>query len=226
MRRVVVLLCLAAAALGGCGDSEPVGSTRLKLAAIGDSVTAGLGSANGSCRTYVDEEECEARRLSYAAVYARRNGIADDEWTNTAQSGSSPADWLRGPRLGAIVARRPKLTFVTLGANPLVGVKEGELVRRLKRIYHRLLSVEGNRVVVVAYYDSDPLRTVNERVERAVAEVQGEPGGNRLRLVRPPIPVPGDCGDPGVPTTRCLHPSAQGHQKIALAIASLVPLSP
>ena len=224
MRRLVLLLC-AAAALGGCGSSEEAART-VKLAAFGDSVTAGFGTADRSCGVFASEERCEARRQSYAAVYARRNGIEDDEWRNFAESGSSPADWLRNRKLDPLVASDPDLTFVTLGANPLVGIEEGELVRRLKRVYRRLLGVEGNRVVVVGYYPSSHLREVNARVERAVAEAQREPGGARLRLVRPPLPVPGDCGDPGVPPTRCLHPSAQGHRKIALAIESLVPLSP
>lgn len=104
-----------------------------RLAAIGDSVTAGFGYRDdgtawgasdivGRCNLFGPVTDCQApTTVSWPRFLA--DGVRLAGWENAAQSGSTPADWATGglrTRLDEVTARAPTLVGLTLGANPIL----------------------------------------------------------------------------------------------------------
>jgi lysophospholipase L1-like esterase len=128
-----------------------------------------------------------ANSVAWSAQYAGSAGLTrKGQFENRAVSGSTPANWGTGgflnPQLQSIVAAKPDLTVLTLGANPLLDtflegdgrscgnqradqpfiacvqgfVDQVKLVSRLRSVLAQLLAAPKNTVVVSQYHLATP----------------------------------------------------------------------
>lgn len=219
--------------------SPAAANDRFVVGAIGDSVAAGFGldtdvGDNIACALRMPTSGCDSPRSAYPGVFARRVGA--DELANRAVSGTRPADWLGG-RLHALVAARPDVVLVSVGANDLLTNKLCAALRACARRrlrlehtrenVHRLLVRLDRRthavILVVLYYrpSIDLSNSVSE-VNRAL--VGAAAGVDDVVVVHPPSFAGHGCGifvdDPwmlGFTRDGCTHPNRAGHRAIAAA---------
>ncbi len=131
-----------------------------------------------------------SNNVAWPAQFANANGISGPAFANHGVSGSRPQDWDSGGMfngtLGGIVASRPDLTVMTLGANPLLDIfltgrgigcaatlsdaefrkcvrgfiAQQKLVPRLRSVLAQLLVAPTNRVVVSQYHSAIPSSSI------------------------------------------------------------------
>jgi lysophospholipase L1-like esterase len=192
-------------------------STYLRVAALGDSTTVGIGDPvpggwRGWSRLLAD---------ALAASY-------DVSYCNTAVSGCTTTQ-LREHQLADAVAHRPDVATLLVGVNDTLRASwdAGRTRRDLLASAEALTDV-GALLVTVRYHDHPSLVGLPERIRRPLSarlaavneaydEVHERYGGVRLDLAGCP-----EILDRGCWSVDRLHPSELGHRALARAYARLL----
>lgn len=181
-------------------------------AALGDSFTAGRGSA---------EDERWADRIA-AALRARNPALV---YENLAVDGASSADVLE--QVPAALALRPSLVTVICGANDVLLTSRPDVEgyeRRFSEILS-LLRTAGPSILTATAPESwhfmELRPRTRARVMRALAELNAATRTIAARHRVPCLDVVGHPGltDPANFSPDGLHPSALGHERAAQEIA-------
>lgn len=192
-------------------------STYLRVAALGDSTTVGIGDPvpggwRGWSRLLVD---------ALAPAY-------DVSYCNTAVSGCTTSQ-MREHQLADAVAHRPDVATMLVGVNDtLRATWDAERTRRDLLACAEALTDVGALLVTIRYHDHPSLVGLPELVRRPLSarlaavnaaydEVHERFGGVRLDLDRCP-----EILDRGCWSVDRLHPSERGHRALARAYATLL----
>ncbi len=189
--RILLIVAAAAAVLwlgGGRDDSwplvnDPPGSG--PVLALGDSLTAGSGASPGG---------------DYPS---RLTALISEPVINSGVPGETTADVLK--RLDAVLAERPRLALVTLGANDLrLGVDRDEAFANLAEIVSRLQ--QAGALVVIGGIDIPLLGRGFGDAYRELAEASGS-------LLLPNV-LDGILGEPEL-MADSVHPNDAGYAIMA-----------
>lgn len=192
-------------------------STYLRLAALGDSTTVGIGDPvpggwRGWSRLLAD---------ALAASY-------DVSYCTTAVSGSTTSQ-VRAHQLADAVAHRPDLATLIVGVNDILRAGwDAERTRRDLLACAQELTDAGALLLTVRYHDHPTLVGLPERLRRPLSarlasvnaaydEVHERYGGVRLDLDGCPEVL-----DRASWSVDRLHPSERGHRALARAYARLL----
>jgi len=186
---------------GAGGDSSQAAREQGPLVMfLGDSLTAGLGLAEGDAYPALVAEELARRGLPVRAVNA---GVSGD----TSAGGLARIDWL--------LRQRPDLVLVELGANDgLRGQPVASIESNLRGIVERCRTA-GARVVLVGMKmppNYGPAYT--SQFEAIYPRLARE-----LDLPFLPFLLEGVAADPALNLPDGLHPNAEGHRRIAVLVA-------
>lgn len=192
-------------------------STYLRVAALGDSTTVGIGDPvpggwRGWSRLLVD---------ALAPAY-------DVSYCNTAVSGCTTTQ-MRERQLADAVAHRPDVATMLVGVNDtLRATWDPEVTRRDLLACAEALTDVGALLVTIRYHDHPSLVGLPEFVRRPLSarlavvnaaydEVHARFGGVRLDLDRCPEILDRACW-----SVDRLHPSERGHRALARAYATML----
>lgn len=160
--------CLGLAwALLTCQTLEPSANEGMRVVVVGDSVSAGVNSdstarapAPGWVAMFTERAGSDslAPDFAFQSLFGPGAGLI-----NLARSGSRVVDWMEPAWLERVVASRPDVLVVMLGANDLLemaadgawtDVERGILTERVERFFDLLRNrFPETRVLVIGYYD-------------------------------------------------------------------------
>ena len=250
-------------------DRELSKRPRYVIRVLGDSISAGFGLRSSvfdgmRCASRFPTSACDYPAGSWGSFVAKhlQNRQLRDravDYANLSVSGSKTSDWLSGgdnrgdvtnfrQRLNSIVASRPDLLMLTLGANDLLADKTcsrdpycvGKLIAaahtNLKALLRSLAARTHARIYVLLYYRIEgdrveAVRILNDAIKDAVRSA-----GARVKYVVPPSFSGHGCHDHRLGswmlgwdgdfhasyTDGCLHPNGQGILAIAQSVEDTI----
>ena len=193
IRSVRLLLAVALLALS---TAAPAHATDRVIAALGDSLTAGLGVARDEAYPSLLEARLHREGLAYRVVNA---GVSGD----TSAGGLRRVDW--------VLRTKPEVVIVALGANDgLRGLPVDELRANLEAIVRRVQAA-GTRVLLVGMRVPP---NYGDEYTRAFAAVFPEVA-RRTGAALAPFLLDGVAGQARLNQADGIHPTAEGQRIIA-----------
>ncbi|MCO6431166.1 MAG: arylesterase [Deltaproteobacteria bacterium] len=193
---IIAVLCSVALALGKASASEPA-----TILFLGDSLTAGYG---------IEQE------LAYPALVAlkAREAGYNIEIINAGMSGDTSAGGVR--RLPWILQRKVDIAVIALGANDgLRGLPVSTLKENLAAIVSQIRSKYPNCIIVVAgmKLPRNLGNDYNKSFEAVFEEVAREHNTEHIPFLLKEV-----AADPSLNQPDRLHPTSDGHEKIAATV--------